>query len=311
MNYMDFRQMYWDLLKQIKKKYYPTKNFKIKRNCIISRKKLQGYDYSSIYNYLSFKKILGCGAFGEVHLVEDNICKLYKVVKILKKKKMKNIKVNEEINVLIYLDHPNIIKIFDVYESVNCTYIVMELCEGGELMNKIKKPQIFSETYIKNIMFQILCAIAYMHSNNIAHKDLKPENILFKTDGYDTLKIIDFGLAELINKSEGISKTAAGTVLYMAPEVFKKKFTIKCDIWSAGVIMYFLFTKSLPFTGNTYEEVKQNIFNSEPDYQFLKLKMSKPALHLLKLMLEKDYSRRPMAAVVIYSNFGFTWDILS
>ncbi|ETB57755.1 CAMK/CDPK protein kinase [Plasmodium yoelii 17X] len=300
MNYMDFRQMYWDLLKQIKKKYYPTKNFKIKRNCIISRKKLQGYDYSSIYNYLSFKKILGCGAFGEVHLVEDNICKLYKVVKILKKKKMKNIKVNEEINVLIYLDHPNIIKIFDVYESVNCTYIVMELCEGGELMSKIKKPEIFSEIYIKNIMFQILCAIAYMHSNNIAHKDLKPENILFKTDGYDTLKIIDFGLAELINKSEGISKTAAGTVLYMAPEVFKKKFTIKCDIWSAGVIMYFLFTKSLPFTGNTYEEVKKNIFNNEPDYQSLKLKMSKPALHLLKLMLEKDYSKRPMAAVLLH-----------
>ncbi|SCM22093.1 calcium-dependent protein kinase 6, putative [Plasmodium chabaudi chabaudi] len=300
MNYMDFRQMYWDLLKQIKKKYYPTKNFKIKRNCIISRKKLQGYDYSSIYNYLSFKKILGCGAFGEVHLVEDNICKLYKVVKILKKKKMKNIKVNEEINVLIYLDHPNIIKIFDVYESVNCTYIVMELCEGGELMNKIKKPENFSENYIKNIMFQILCAIAYMHSNNIAHKDLKPENILFKTDGYDSLKIIDFGLAELINKSEGISKTAAGTVLYMAPEVFKKKFTIKCDIWSAGVIMYFLFTKNLPFTGSTYEEVKQNIFNNEPDYQSLKLKMSKPALHLLKLMLEKDYNKRPMAAVLLH-----------
>lgn len=104
MNYTDFRQMYWDLLKQIKKKYYPTKNFKIKRNCIISRKKLGGYDYSSIYNYLSFKKILGYGAFGEVHLVEDNICKLYKVVKILKKKSMKHIKINEEINVLIYLD---------------------------------------------------------------------------------------------------------------------------------------------------------------------------------------------------------------
>ncbi|CZT98890.1 calcium-dependent protein kinase 6 [Plasmodium falciparum NF54] len=300
MNYTDFRQMYWDLLKQIKKKYYPTKNFKIKRNCIISRKKLGGYDYSSIYNYLSFKKILGYGAFGEVHLVEDNICKLYKVVKILKKKSMKHIKINEEINVLIYLDHPNIIKIFDVYENVDCTYIVMELCEGGELMSRIKNSESFNETYIKNIMFQILCAIAYMHSNNIAHKDLKPENILFKEKGDDTLKIIDFGLAELINKSEGISKTAAGTVLYMAPEVFKKKFTIKCDIWSAGVIMFFLFTKSLPFGGNTYDEVKQSIFRDEPDYKSLKSKLSQTALHMLKLMLQKDYNKRPMASVLLH-----------
>ncbi|SBS83625.1 calcium-dependent protein kinase 6 (CDPK6) [Plasmodium ovale curtisi] len=297
MNYTDFRQMYWDLLKQIKKKYYPTKNFKIKRNCFISRKKLGGYDYSTIYNYLSFKKILGCGAFGEVHLVEDNICKLFKVVKILKKKSMKNIKINEEINVLIYLDHPNIIKIFDVYENVDCTYIVMELCEGGELMNKIKNSQNFNEGYVKNIMFQILCAIAYMHSNNIAHKDLKPENILFKTKNDDIVKIIDFGLAELINKSEGVSKTAAGTVLYMAPEVFKKNFTIKCDIWSAGVIMFFLLTKSLPFFGNTYEEVKHSVFKDEPDYKRLKENVSQPALHILKLMLEKDYNRRPMAAV--------------
>ncbi|CRG96276.1 calcium-dependent protein kinase 6, putative [Plasmodium gallinaceum] len=300
MNYTDFRQMYWDLLKQIKKKYYPTKNFKIKRNCIISRKKLGGYDYSSIYNYLSFKKILGCGAFGEVHLVEDNICKLYKVVKILKKKSMKNVKINEEINVLIYLDHPNIIKIFDVYENIDCTYIVMELCEGGELMNKIKNSEKFNEKYIKNIMFQILCAIAYMHSHNIAHKDLKPENILFKAKDDDTLKIIDFGLAELINKSEGVSKTAAGTVLYMAPEVFKKNFTIKCDIWSAGVIMFFLFSKNLPFCGNTYEEVKQSIFKDEPDYKSLKPKLSQSALHILKLMLEKDHNKRPMAAVLLH-----------
>ncbi|ANQ08189.1 Calcium-dependent protein kinase 3 [Plasmodium coatneyi] len=300
MNYTDFRQMYWDLLKQIKKKYYPTKNLKIKRNCIISRKKLGGYDYSSIYNYLSFKKILGCGAFGEVHLVEDNICKLYKVVKILKKKKLKNIKINEEINVLIYLDHPNIIKIFDVYENVDCTYIVMELCEGGELMDKIIKSSIFNEEYIKNIMFQILCAIAYMHSNNIAHKDLKPENILFKSKGDDTLKIIDFGLAELINHTEGVSKTAAGTVLYMAPEVFKKKFTIKCDIWSAGVIMFFLFSKNLPFCGNTYDEIKLSIFKDEPDYKSLKGRLSQPGLHILKLMLEKDHTRRPMAAVLLH-----------
>ncbi|EUD65415.1 CAMK/CDPK protein kinase [Plasmodium inui San Antonio 1] len=300
MNYTDFRQMYWDLLKQIKKKYYPTKNLKIKRNCIISRKNLGGYDYSSIYNYLSFKKILGCGAFGEVHLVEDNICKLYKVVKILKKKKLKNIKINEEINVLIYLDHPNIIKIFDVYENVDCTYIVMELCEGGELMEKIVKSAFFNEEYIKNIMFQILCAIAYMHSNNIAHKDLKPENILFKSKGDDTLKIIDFGLAELINHTEGVSKTAAGTLLYMAPEVFKKKFTIKCDIWSAGVIMFFLFSKNFPFCGNTYDEIKLSIFKDEPDYKSLKGRMSQPALHILKLMLEKDHTRRPMAAVLLH-----------
>ncbi|SCO67327.1 calcium-dependent protein kinase 6, putative [Plasmodium vivax] len=300
MSYTDFRQMYWDLLKQIKKKYYPTKNLKIKRNCIISRKKLGGYDYSSIYNYLSFKKILGCGAFGEVHLVEDNICKLYKVVKILKKKKLKNIKINEEINVLIYLDHPNIIKIFDVYENVDCTYIVMELCEGGELMEKVVKSAIFNEDYIKNIMFQILCAIAYMHSNNIAHKDLKPENILFKSKGDDTLKIIDFGLAELINHTEGVSKTAAGTVLYMAPEVFKKNFTIKCDIWSAGVIMFFLFSKNLPFCGNTYDEIKLSIFKDEPDYKSLRGRLSQPALHMLKLMLEKDHTRRPMAAVLLH-----------
>ncbi|KOB89727.1 hypothetical protein PFDG_05280 [Plasmodium falciparum Dd2] len=121
------------------------------------------------------------------------------------------------------------------------TYIAMELCEGGDLMSRIKNSESFHATNINNIMFQVLCDIAYMHSTNIAHKDLQPETILFQSKRRRYFKNYRFWSSGIISKSEGISKTAAGTVRYSAPEVFKTTSQSRRDIvsWSYHVFLIY------------------------------------------------------------------------
>ncbi|KFG38076.1 calcium-dependent protein kinase CDPK6, partial [Toxoplasma gondii p89] len=177
-------------------------------------------------------------------------------------------------------------------------------CEGGELLERIVSAQArgkaLSEGYVAELMKQMMNALAYFHSQHVVHKDLKPENILFQdTSPHSPIKIIDFGLAELF-KSDEHSTNAAGTALYMAPEVFKRDVTFKCDIWSAGVVMYFLLTGCLPFTGTSLEEVQQKATYKEPNYAVECRPLTPQAVDLLKQMLTKDPERRPSAAQVLH-----------
>eukprot|EP00920_Eleutheroschizon_duboscqi_P034489 GHVT01082735.1.p1 GENE.GHVT01082735.1~~GHVT01082735.1.p1 ORF type:complete len:459 (+),score=41.23 GHVT01082735.1:415-1791(+) len=247
-NLESFCTLYWQLLLRIRDKYYPTKKMRIRRALFVGRRNLTGSGLS-ITSLFKFIKHLGSGAFGEVHLVQEISSGLKRVIKTINKDKsavpVENIE--DEINVLKSLDHPNIIKIFEVYEDYNNIYIVMETCEGGELLERLVSAQqrgrALNEKYVSSIMSQLLSALAYFHSKNVVHKDLKPENVLFQDKSFDAqIKVIDFGLAELFDREEQTSRNAAGTALYMAPEVFKRKFNQKCDIWAAGVIMYFLLT---------------------------------------------------------------------
>eukprot|EP00922_Rhytidocystis_sp_ex-Travisia-forbesii_P019595 GHVS01028975.1.p1 GENE.GHVS01028975.1~~GHVS01028975.1.p1 ORF type:complete len:342 (-),score=37.58 GHVS01028975.1:3-1028(-) len=147
---------------------------------------------------------------------------------------------------------------------------------------------------------QIMNALAYFHDKNVVHKDLKPENILFQDTTADSpIKVIDFGLAELFEKSEQHSRNAAGTALYMAPEVFRRDFTLKCDVWSAGVILYLLLTGQLPFYGKTIEEVQYKVCYHQPNFQRDCQHLSESAINLLSQMLDKDPSQRPSACQVL------------
>ena len=124
-----------------------------------------------------------------------------------------------EIHVLSQLDHPNIIRIFEYYESSNSLYVVTEYLDGGELFDKISEKENFKEEEAKMVMKQILGAVAYMHNLNYVHRDLKPENIVFETIGEDfNLKIIDFGTSRKICNDEKLT-TKMGTPYYIAPEV--------------------------------------------------------------------------------------------
>lgn len=144
-----------------------------------------------------------------------------------------------EIDIMRELDHPNIIKLFEVFEDTRFVYLVMELCEGGELFDKIIENIHFTESTARYYFHQMMSALSYIHSKNICHRDLKPENFLMLDNSEKSpLKIIDFGLSmklESDSKKEVKKinmKTRAGTPYYISPEVLKGSYDMSCDIWS-------------------------------------------------------------------------------
>ena len=152
-----------------------------------------------------------------------------------------------EIDIMRSFDHENVIKLFEVHETENSIYLVLELIQGKSLQDTLKKPSFrdeYSEVKVINMVRSILDALAYIASKGIMHRDLKPDNILL--DKESKIKIADFGLGTLIDVPEYIFKKC-GTPGYIAPEVFKydqkdpaTNYDHRCDVFSAGCIMYYM-----------------------------------------------------------------------
>ena len=164
------------------------------------------------------------------------------------------------------------IRLYEVYETETDVILVQELCKGGELMQRVEKLENLNEHKIANIFKQILLSIEYCHQNTIVHRDLKPENFMFASEKDDAkIKLIDFGLATRLTKHKkghksvlnGI-KSRVGTIIFMAPEVIKQDYSYKCDLWSAGVILYILIWGQAPFYENDEYETISKIL----DYDF-------------------------------------------
>lgn len=176
-----------------------------------------------------------------------------------------------EASIMQALDHPNLLKFYDLVDEGNQIFLVMELAEGGELFDKIIKCGKFCERDASIIIFQLLSAIQYMHIRGYVHRDIKPENILFHTSGLNSkLLITDFGLSREIQPK---MSTICGTVDYSAPELLKSKQTSmgygpEVDNWSIGVVAYILLCGYPPF--HSYErnenEIRNQILNA--DYAF-------------------------------------------
>eukprot|EP01016_Furgasonia_blochmanni_P042442 TRINITY_DN563_c0_g2_i7.p1 TRINITY_DN563_c0_g2~~TRINITY_DN563_c0_g2_i7.p1 ORF type:complete len:335 (-),score=102.81 TRINITY_DN563_c0_g2_i7:569-1510(-) len=168
-------------------------------------------------------------------------------------------RLQNEVQILKQLDHPNIIKVYEFYEDKKFLYIVTELCSGGELFDKIEKEGGFKEKQAAQTVKQILRAVCYCHKNNIMHRDLKPENVLYDAKEDDaTLKVIDFGTSIAFDPNKA-QKSKLGTPYYIAPEVLNKNYNEKCDIWSLGVITYILLVGYPPFNGEGDEEILSKI----------------------------------------------------
>jgi calcium-dependent protein kinase len=144
------------------------------------------------------------------------------------------------------MDHPNIVKLYDVYEDENEYHSVLEYCEG-ESLGKREAP--IPEKQAAVILRQVLRALNYMHQTlKIAHRDVKAENILFKSsDSSDlTIKLCDFSFATPSTESYGL-KTMVGSPYYIAPEVLNKKYDYRCDMWSVGILLFFMLSHTFPF----------------------------------------------------------------
>ena len=171
-------------------------------------------------------------------------------------------RIQEEINILKSIDHPHIINLYEVFEDKRNIHLIMEECKAGTLIDRVlnQENKKLTERKVSEIMESIIKAINHIHSLGICHRDLKPENILFVNKNDDTsLKLIDFGLGKNLNDQNDKSSNFVGSPHYVAPEILNGGFDIKCDIWSAGVIMYNLLSGQMPFNGKDTEEIYEEI----------------------------------------------------
>ena len=218
---------------------------------------------------------------------------------IVKKQNMNKLLIENEIDILKKLSHPNIVRIYEFYESLNNFYLINEYCDEGELYNYINKSTL-NEQQLAVIFYQVFSGLSYLHENNILHRDLKPENILISKKEVDLsseevyfwIQIIDFGTAKIFeeNKTE---KSIVGSAYYIAPEVLKKDYNEKCDTWSVGVILFMFLTGRPPFDGRNNEEIIKSIKTKKLDEQNPKLLQRSPEVRDLVIgLLEKDMNKR-------------------
>ena len=202
-----------------------------------------------------------------------------------------------EIQVLAKLDHPNIVKYYETYDDDKYFHVVMELCEGGELFERIVAKKRLDEKDAAEILFKLTHAISHCHSRGIVHRDIKAENVLFETRSKDKndVKIIDFGLAR--KKGDHNMHSIVGTPCYVAPEVLEGTYDRKCDIWALGVLLYVMLYGKYPFDDENKAVLFDKIRTREPRYD--RREVSQEALDLMKEMLYKDPTRRPEATKIL------------
>ena len=228
---------------------------------------------NDISEYLPSKKYkilskLGSGSFGKVYLAQNKFTKEKVALKQIKKSNkdlLSDGEIKDEIEILKALDHPDIVRIIESFNTKDSYVLVTEYCAGGELFDQVRNQ--LSETQIAVIFKQLLSGLAYLHSHNIVHRDLKLENILIqeteksKTTGEDlfNIKIIDFGTARIFDNKKRKPQSIVGSSYYIAPEVLKQKYNKECDLWSVGVILYMFIVGHAPFDGCDDDEITDNI----------------------------------------------------
>ncbi|XP_062327977.1 serine/threonine-protein kinase 33 [Osmerus eperlanus] len=230
---------------------------------------------AEIQRIFSFGRKLGKGSFGVVcEATHIDTRKKWAIKKVNKEKAgSSGVKLLErEVSILKRVNHAHIIHLEEVFETPKRMYLVMELCEGGELKELLQKNRRFSEEESRHIIRSLAEAIVYLHKKDIVHRDLKLENILVKTyhHGSDNdmirIKVTDFGLS--VKKggvgSENMLKATCGTPIYMAPEVINAhEYSQQCDMWSIGVIMFMLLCGEPPFVSSSEDSLFEMIKKGE------------------------------------------------
>ncbi|XP_066370300.1 CDPK-related kinase 3-like isoform X1 [Miscanthus floridulus] len=223
-------------------------------------------------------------------------------VKIISKAKMTTAisieDVRREVKILKALSgHNNLVKFYDACEDALNVYVVMELCEGGELLDRIlARGGRYTEEDAKAIVVQILSVVAFCHLQGVVHRDLKPENFLFTTRGESApMKLIDFGLSDFIRPDERLNDIV-GSAYYVAPEVLHRSYSMEADIWSIGVITYILLCGSRPFWARTESGIFRSVLRADPNFDDSPWpSVSAEAKDFVKRFLNKDYRKRMTA----------------
>ncbi|KAH7665551.1 Non-specific serine/threonine protein kinase protein [Dioscorea alata] len=248
---------------------------------------------------------LGRGEFGITYLCTDRSSGESLACKSISKKKLRTAvdieDVRREVDIMRHLPaHPNIVRLKDTYEDDNAVHLVMELCEGGELFDRIVARGHYTERAAATVTKTIVEVVQNCHKHGVMHRDLKPENFLFANKKETAaLKAIDFGLSVFFKPGERFTEIV-GSPYYMAPEVLKRNYGPEVDVWSAGVILYILLCGVPPFWAETEQGVAQAIIRSVIDFKRDPWpKVSDNAKDLVKRMLDPDPRRRLTAQEVL------------
>ncbi|KAJ7964090.1 Calcium-dependent protein kinase [Quillaja saponaria] len=261
-----------------------------------------GRDITSQYD---LGREVGRGEFGITYLCTDINTGEKFACKSISKKKLRTAvdieDVRREVEIMKHLPkHPNIVSLKDAYEDDNAVHIVMELCEGGELFDRIVARGHYTERAAAAVLRTIVEVVQMCHKQGVMHRDLKPENFLFANKKETSpLKAIDFGLSVFFKPGECFNEIV-GSPYYMAPEVLKRNYGPEVDVWSAGVILYILLCGVPPFWAETEQGVAQAIIRSVIDFKRDPWpKVSENAKDLVKKMLDPDPKQRLTAQEVL------------
>ncbi|KAH0449534.1 hypothetical protein IEQ34_020226 [Dendrobium chrysotoxum] len=248
---------------------------------------------------------LGRGEFGITYLCTDKETREKFACKCISKLKLRTAvdieDVRREVEIMRHMPpHLNVVSLKDTYEDDNAVHLVMELCEGGELFDRIVARGHYTERAAAAVTKTIVEVVQVCHKHGVMHRDLKPENFLFANKKETAaLKAIDFGLSVFFTPGEQFTEIV-GSPYYMAPEVLKRNYGQEIDVWSAGVILYILLCGVPPFWAETEQGVAQAIIRSVIDFKRDPWpKVSDSAKDLVKKMLDPNPKRRLSAQEVL------------
>ena len=251
--------------------------------------------------------LIGEGSFGRVYKARRKFTGRLVAIKLINKlgQNADDLQtLRREIDILSNVNHNNIMKMIDVFETDTNFCIVTELARG-DLFQVIDDDQVLPEEALKPIAAQLVSALCHLHKNHIIHRDLKPQNILVSSNG--TIKVCDFGFARALSQTTLMLTSIKGTPLYMAPELVQEQpYNESIDIWSLGIILFELFHGRPPFYTESIYKLMQMIINNSIKYPDT---MSEEFRSFLQLMLEKDPAHRSTAEELLYHPFINNIDI--
>ncbi|XP_049419297.1 serine/threonine-protein kinase 33 isoform X2 [Epinephelus fuscoguttatus] len=277
----------------------------LERNVPIIRLK----DYADLRGIYEFGRKLGHGSYGTVyeatHIKTQTKWAIKEVCRPAAGSQRSKM-LEQELNILKEVNHAHIIHLQEVYHTAKMTYLVTELCSGGDLRQLLQRKKFLTEDETRHVICSVADAVVYLHKRDIVHRDLKLENILVKDylgeddKGRINIKVTDFGLSVKTGGVgiENMMQEACGTLLYMAPEMMSRRgYSHCCDVWSIGVIMFMLLCGEPPFKATSQSDLRQEIMNNN------KVKYTQPiwatvshaAKNILTCLLKQDPAYRMSA----------------
>lgn len=250
-----------------------------------------GQTIDNINNHYEIGDAIGEGAYGKVYSVTKKITGRKYACKIVEKINANRERLFSEIKLLKSTDHPNIVKLYELIEDQEYLYMIMELCQGNNLLQRMisrsKEDIQYSEKEACAIFKQLISAVNYCHIHGVCHRDIKPENILFSSnDEHSSIKLVDFGLSRTFTIMQRRMFSCVGTIYYNSPEVLMGCYDEKCDIWSCGCILYTMICGRLPFYSMHYNTLWKKIVECNYNFNYAEFDdISNELIDLIKNML--------------------------